>query len=62
MLRQRHGHEGDDGSRAGLRRRGLHQGFPVERYMRDATINQIFEGTSQIHRLIVARQLLAWQG
>jgi alkylation response protein AidB-like acyl-CoA dehydrogenase len=33
--------------------------FPVERYMRDAKINQIFEGTNQIHRLTVARQLLA---
>jgi alkylation response protein AidB-like acyl-CoA dehydrogenase len=38
---------------------GFMKDFPVERYMRDAKINQIFEGTNQIHRLIVARQLLA---
>jgi alkylation response protein AidB-like acyl-CoA dehydrogenase len=38
---------------------GFMKDFPVERYMRDAKINQIFEGTNQIHRLIVARQLLS---
>jgi alkylation response protein AidB-like acyl-CoA dehydrogenase len=38
---------------------GYMKDFPVERYMRDAKINQIFECTNQIHRLIVARQLLA---
>ena len=38
---------------------GYMKAFPVERYMRDAKINQIFEGTNQIQRLIVARQLLA---
>jgi alkylation response protein AidB-like acyl-CoA dehydrogenase len=38
---------------------GYMKDFPVERYMRDAKINQIFEGTNQIHRSIVARQLLA---
>jgi alkylation response protein AidB-like acyl-CoA dehydrogenase len=41
---------------------GYMKDFPVERYMRDAKINQIFEGTNQIHRLIVARQLLARPG
>jgi alkylation response protein AidB-like acyl-CoA dehydrogenase len=30
----------------------------VERYMRDAKINQIFEGTNQIQRIVVARHLL----
>ena len=34
---------------------GYTKDFPVERYMRDAKINQIFEDTNQIHRLIVAR-------
>jgi alkylation response protein AidB-like acyl-CoA dehydrogenase len=33
--------------------------FPVDRYMRDAKMNQIFAGIKQIHQLIVARQLLA---
>jgi alkylation response protein AidB-like acyl-CoA dehydrogenase len=32
--------------------------FPAERYMRDAKITQIYEGTNQIQRLIIARQLL----
>jgi alkylation response protein AidB-like acyl-CoA dehydrogenase len=33
--------------------------FPVERMMRDAKITQLYEGTQQIQRLIVARSLLA---
>ncbi len=32
---------------------------PVERMMRDAKVTQIFEGTNQIQRLIIARHLLA---
>ncbi len=32
--------------------------FPVERMMRDAKITQIYEGTQQIQRLVVARSLL----
>ena len=31
---------------------------PVERIMRDAKITQIYEGTSQIQRMVMARQLL----
>lgn len=38
---------------------GYIQDFPVERYMRDARVLTIYEGTSEIHRLIVARQLLS---
>jgi len=32
--------------------------FPVERYMRDAKATQIYEGTNQIQRVVIARQLL----
>ena len=37
---------------------GYMQDLPLERFMRDAKINQIFEGTNQIQRMIIARQLL----
>jgi alkylation response protein AidB-like acyl-CoA dehydrogenase len=37
---------------------GYTREFPVERYMRDAKIMQIYEGTNQIQRLIMARELL----
>jgi len=33
--------------------------YPVERMMRDAKITQIYEGTNQIQRLVIARNLLA---
>jgi alkylation response protein AidB-like acyl-CoA dehydrogenase len=33
--------------------------FPVERMMRDAKITQIYEGTNQVQRMVMARQLLA---
>jgi alkylation response protein AidB-like acyl-CoA dehydrogenase len=36
--------------------------FPVERMMRDAKITQIYEGTQQIQRLVVARALLGKDG
>ena len=32
--------------------------YPVERMMRDAKITQIYEGTNQIQRLVIARELL----
>jgi acyl-CoA dehydrogenase len=38
---------------------GYSREFPVERFMRDAKGAQIYEGTNQIHRLIVAEQVLA---
>jgi len=38
---------------------GYSKEFPVERMMRDAKVNQIIEGTNEIHRMIVARHLLA---
>ncbi|MBC9955827.1 acyl-CoA dehydrogenase family protein [Yimella sp. cx-51] len=38
---------------------GYTQDFPVERFFRDAKVTQIFEGTNQIQRLVISRQLLA---
>src|ERR671918_96288 len=38
---------------------GYTREFPVERFMRDAKIMQIYEGTNQIQRLIIAKELLA---
>jgi len=37
---------------------GYTRDFPVERMMRDAKITQIYEGTNQIQRLVMARQML----
>ncbi|MBM9467691.1 acyl-CoA dehydrogenase family protein [Nakamurella leprariae] len=37
---------------------GYTRDFPVERMMRDAKITQIYEGTNQIQRLVMARNLL----
>ena len=38
---------------------GYTKDFPVERMMRDAKITQIYEGTNQIQRMVMARQVLA---
>jgi alkylation response protein AidB-like acyl-CoA dehydrogenase len=38
---------------------GYTKDFPVERMMRDAKITQIYEGTNQVQRIVIARQLLA---
>jgi alkylation response protein AidB-like acyl-CoA dehydrogenase len=37
---------------------GYTKDYPVERFMRDAKITQIYEGTQQIQRVVIARQLL----
>ena len=37
---------------------GYTKDFPVERYMRDAKITQIYEGTNQIQRVVIAKRLL----
>jgi alkylation response protein AidB-like acyl-CoA dehydrogenase len=36
---------------------GYTRDFPVERYMREAKIMQIFEGTNQIQRMVISRHL-----
>jgi len=37
---------------------GYTQDFPAERFMREAKVTQIFEGTNQIQRMVIARLLL----
>ena len=36
---------------------GYTRDYPVERYMREAKVMQIFEGTNQIQRMVIARAL-----
>ena len=38
---------------------GYTKEFPVERYYRDAKITEIYEGTSEVQRLVIARSILA---
>jgi len=38
---------------------GYTKDFPAERFMRDAKITQIYEGTNQIQRVVIAKRLLA---
>ncbi len=39
---------------------GYMRDYPVEKYMRDAKIMQIYEGTAQIQRLIISRSLIGF--
>jgi len=38
---------------------GYMKDYPVEKLMRDAKILQIYEGTSQIQRVVIARNIFA---
>ncbi len=40
---------------------GYTKEFPVERFYRDAKITEIYEGTSEIQRLVIARSILELQ-
>ena len=37
---------------------GYCRDFPIERYYRDARISRIYDGTSEVHRLVMARELM----
>jgi alkylation response protein AidB-like acyl-CoA dehydrogenase len=37
---------------------GYMRDYPIEKYMRDAKITQIYEGTNQIQRMVIARNLI----
>ena len=37
---------------------GYSREYPVERYYRDARVTTIYEGTSEIQRMVIARKLL----
>ena len=38
---------------------GYSKSYPVERYYRDARVTRIYEGTSEVHRMVIARGVLA---
>ncbi|MGA4722137.1 acyl-CoA dehydrogenase family protein [Fictibacillus nanhaiensis] len=35
---------------------GCHDSYPIERYFRDARINEIIEGTTQLHEMLISRE------
>jgi butyryl-CoA dehydrogenase len=37
---------------------GYSKAYAVERYYRDARVTRIYEGTSEIHRMIIAKGIL----
>ena len=38
---------------------GYSKSYPVERYYRDARVTRIYEGTSEIHRMVIAKSVMA---
>ena len=38
---------------------GYTKEFPLERYYRDAKVTEIYEGTSEVQRIVIARSILA---
>ena len=38
--------------------KGLSKEYPIERYFRDARVNEIIEGSSQIHESLIAKNIL----
>jgi alkylation response protein AidB-like acyl-CoA dehydrogenase len=41
---------------------GYTKDYPVERYLRDSKLGTIGEGTSEVQRLVIARELLDLRG
>jgi alkylation response protein AidB-like acyl-CoA dehydrogenase len=39
--------------------RGYLKGYDVERYFRDAKVTQIYDGASEIQKVVIARHILA---
>lgn len=37
---------------------GYSKSYPIERYYRDARVTRIYEGTSEIHRMVIAREVI----
>jgi len=37
---------------------GFSKSYPVERYYRDARVTRIYEGTSEVHRMVIAKKVL----
>ena len=62
MFCERRRDEGRDRCRADSCGYGYTREYPVERFMRDAKITQIYEGTNQIQRTVIARELLSPRG